>query len=100
LKDTKAGLYTEVQANDLTKTQEKMMSTQPDMILQYARHLGQKYRDRGYENVEVKAEAYVTLNGKGSRLFIDSTVNLLNLRDDWKNKDWILPFEQKDSEMR
>ena len=70
----------------LTPQQEKMMSTQPDMILQFAHHLRDEYSDtviveaNGAEiNItepKVTAEVYVSLFNKGSRLFIDSDVNL------------------------
>ena len=44
---------------------------------------------------QVFVESYVTLNGSGSQLFIDSTVDIANCKDDWKNKTWILPFKKQ-----
>lgn len=79
--------------NDLTVNQEKMMATQPDMILQYAHYLKQKYQAHGIKNPEIRVECYVTLNGSGSRLFIDKTVDLTREEESFKNKTWILPFE-------
>jgi hypothetical protein len=81
--------------NYLTANQEKMMATQPDMILQYAHFLKQKYLQQGIKNPEVRVECYVTLNGSGSRLFIDKTVDLTKEEDSFKPKKWILPFEEK-----
>ncbi|MGQ0829526.1 MAG: HTTM domain-containing protein [Bacteroidota bacterium] len=78
----------------LTANQEKMMATQPDMILQYAHFLKQKYQEQGIKNPEVRAECYVTMNGSGSRLFLDKTVDLTKERDSFKAKKWILPFEK------
>nr|MBP6732712.1 HTTM domain-containing protein [Chitinophagales bacterium] len=69
----------------LTAQQEKQMSTQPDMILQFAHYLKQHYNTN-----EVYAEAYVTVNGKGSRLFIDPKINLAQQQDNFKPKNWIL----------
>lgn len=80
--------------NDLTANQEKMMATQPDMILQYAHYLKQKYQQRGIADPEIRVECYVTLNGSGSRLFIDKTVDLTKEEDSFCAKDWILPFEE------
>lgn len=80
--------------NDLTVNQEKMMATQPDMILQYAHYLKQKYQAQGIANPEIRVECYVTLNGSGSRLFIDKTVDLTKEEEGFKNKNWILPFEE------
>lgn len=69
----------------LTAQQEKQMSTQPDMILEFAHHLQQVYNTN-----EVYAEAYVCVNGKGSRLFIDPSTNLAEIQDNFSNKNWVL----------
>ena len=78
----------------LTPNQEKMMATQPDMILQFAHFLEDEYRRQGLEDVEVRAEAHVTLNGRRSRLMIDPAVDLTEVAPSLRHKDWILPFEQ------
>ena len=78
----------------LTSLQEKMMETQPDMILQYAHYLGDVYKKKGVKDPIVTVQSYVTLNGSGSRLFIDSTVDLLKQEDNFLPKKWILPFHQ------
>jgi hypothetical protein len=80
---------------DLTANQEKMMATQPDMILQYAHFLKTKYQTLGIKDPQIRVECYVTLNGSGSRLFIDKTVDLTRKQEGFKTKDWILPFEEK-----
>jgi hypothetical protein len=80
----------------LTPYQERMMETQPDMMLQYAHILAAAYKERGIANPEVTVESYVTLNGHGSRLFIDSTRDLASEKETWfKHKNWILPMEEK-----
>ena len=76
----------------LTPTQEKMMATQPDLILQYAHILKQEVESRGLINPIINAEVYVTLNGSKSKLFIDPDVNLVELKDGWQPKNWILDF--------
>ena len=78
----------------LTPIQEKMMSTQPDMILQFAHFLEEKYRAEGMNDAIVRAEAYVTLNGRGSRLFIDDQVDLTQERDGFRHKKWIVDLNQ------
>ncbi len=85
--------------NYLTPNQEKMMATQPDMILQYAHFLKQKYQEQGIKNPEIRVESYVTLNGSGSRLFIDKTIDLTEINDSFSNKTWILPFEKNKNEL-
>jgi len=76
----------------LTKTQEKQMSTQPDMILQFAHFLKEKYREKGFINPQIMAESYVTLNGRRSKPFIDSKVNLVEIEEGWGHKTWVLPL--------
>ncbi len=77
----------------LTSNQKKMMSTQPDMILQFAHLLEQHYQREGVLQPKITAEVYVTLNGKQSQLFIDPTVDLTQIKDSFAAKKWILPFE-------
>jgi len=75
--------------------QEKQMAMQPDLILQYAQFLKKHYTNIGLNVTKVRAEVFVTLNAKPSQLLINSNLNLLELTDSWKNKNWILPFEKK-----
>lgn len=82
-------------ADYLTPLQEKMVSTQPDMMVYYAHHLARKYSEKGIVNPEVYVESYVALNGRRSKLFIDSTVDLSKKKTGFQNYDWILPFVEK-----
>jgi hypothetical protein len=94
IKDPLTGRRGEVDnARFLTPLQERMMATQPDMILQYAHHLKDVYQEKGVNNPVVTVESYVTLNGSGSRLFIDSTVDLAKQPENFYHKTWILPFQ-------
>ena len=77
----------------LTPFQEKQMSFQPDMILEYAHYLGDTFKKRGLEDVSVYAESYVTLNGRQSKRFIDPTVDLYKIKIDLKHKKWIIPMK-------
>jgi hypothetical protein len=79
----------------LTPLQEKMMSTQPDMILTYARYLAKEYSKRGIPDPKVYGEVYVSLNGRRSTLFIDSTVDLAAEKKSWKHYKWILPYKKE-----
>ncbi|HEX7014566.1 MAG TPA: HTTM domain-containing protein [Cyclobacteriaceae bacterium] len=78
----------------LTPIQVKMMATQPDMILQFAHFLEEKYRSDGMSDLIVRAEAYVTLNGRGTRPLVDNRVDLTQVRDSFRHKDWILALNQ------
>jgi hypothetical protein len=79
----------------LTPLQEKMMSTQPDMIVKYAHHLASAYKKQGMVAPEVYGDVYVALNGERSRPFIDSTVNLAAERTGWQHYTWILPYDNE-----
>ncbi|MBC7826306.1 MAG: HTTM domain-containing protein [Chitinophagaceae bacterium] len=81
-------------AEFLTPLQEKMMSTQPDMILKYAHFLAREYKNRGVQNPEVYGEIYVALNGGRSQLFVDSSINLAAEPLTWKHYEWILPYKK------
>ncbi|HEY0244498.1 MAG TPA: HTTM domain-containing protein [Mucilaginibacter sp.] len=93
VKDPATGKTAEIiNSQYLTAFQETQMATQPDMILQYAHFLAGEYQQKGIKNPIVTAQSYVTLNGSGSRLYIDSAVNLATEQETWGHKKWILPF--------
>ncbi|ABG57956.1 HTTM domain-containing protein [Cytophaga hutchinsonii] len=86
------GLQTEVDTREyLTPQQEKMMSTQPDMILQFAHYLGKLYKEKGVPYPEVRVVSYVAVNGRPSKRFIDARVDLMKETESFKEKTWILP---------
>lgn len=88
-----SGKYITVNNNDfLTVLQEKMMSTQPDMMLQYAHHLASHYTKQGFKNPKVYAETYVALNGRLGKPLIDSKTDLASESDSFKHKSWILLY--------
>ncbi|MDN3688506.1 HTTM domain-containing protein [Cyclobacterium jeungdonense] len=78
----------------LNPHQEKQMAMQPDMILQFAHFLGAYYAEKGVHSPQVRAEVYVTLNGRPSQLLIDPTVNLMKETDSFGPKKWIVPYEK------
>ena len=90
--------------NYLTPQQEKMMSTQPDMILQFAHYLSSKFKDSTFtesngevinlgKRPKITAEVKVSLFNKGSKDFIDQNTNLSIESRGFMNKEWILPYE-------
>lgn len=78
----------------LTPNQEKMMSTQPDMILQFAHYLEQQYKQQGIDDVKITAESYVTLNGRRSQPMINPNADLTEKERGFSHKDWILSFNE------
>ena len=90
--------------NYLTPQQEKMMSTQPDMILQFAHYLSSEFKDSTIEetngeiiklgnNPKITADVKVSLFNKGSKDFINQNTNLSMENRGFMNKEWILPYE-------
>ncbi|HMG82285.1 MAG TPA: HTTM domain-containing protein [Ferruginibacter sp.] len=95
VKDPATGRKGEVINEDyLTPLQEKMMETQPDMMLQYAHYLSNEYKKKGIKDPVVTVESYVTLNGSSNQLYIDSTVDLSKEKENFLPKKWILPFKK------
>lgn len=79
----------------LTPFQEKQMSFQPDFILEYAHYLRDHFTAEGHQNVEVYVESYVALNGRLSTTYIDPDVNLAEIKESFKHKNWIKPFKDE-----
>jgi hypothetical protein len=87
----------------LTWYQEKMMSTQPDMILQFSHFLKEKYTGKKmtvannvfhFKNPTVRVNAFVTLNGRGHKQLINPNIDLASQPISWRNKSWILPLNE------
>jgi hypothetical protein len=79
-------------ATYLTPRQEKIMSTSAEMILALAHKIADDMHQQGVTRAEVRAEAYVSLNGRPSQLFIDSRVDLAQEASGLAPKSWILPL--------
>ena len=76
----------------LTDAQARQMAYQPDMILEFAHYLQTDLRNQGIPDAAVRAEAYVSLNGRPSQLLIDPTVDLTKETNSIWPKPWILPL--------
>ena len=80
----------------LTEFQEKQMSFQPDMILEYAHYLGDQYLWFGEgEEVQVFTDSFVALNGRKSQRFINNSVDLFSEKKSLRNKKWILTLKDE-----
>jgi hypothetical protein len=95
VKDASGKQVTVDNSEFLTTLQEKMMSTQPDMILQYAHILRDHYARRGFKSPQVYVDSYVALNGRLGKPLIDPSIDLARQQDSFKHKSWILPFENE-----
>ena len=86
----------------LTPQQEKQMSFQPDFMIQYAHYLKEHYEGTTMiqnndtiqlNNIEIRADIYVRLNGKASKKMIDKSVILSNKKYNLKHRAWLIPNE-------
>jgi len=75
----------------LTRLQEREMSSQPDLILQLAHRIRDDYAAKGFGPVEVRADTWVSLNGRAIRRLIDPNVDLSRIEDGFGKATWILP---------
>ncbi len=77
----------------LNAHQEKQMSFQPDMILQFAHYLEDVYQEQGLEDPIIRCEAWVTLNGRPGQLLFDPYLELNEIEDSFAPKSWIYPLK-------
>ncbi len=75
----------------LTDHQAREMSTQPDLILALARHIADVQRARGFAHVEVRVDAFASLNGRPMARLIDPDVDLASVAPSLAPASWILP---------
>jgi hypothetical protein len=69
-----------------------MMSTQPDMILDYAHILRDHYAAAGFRSPEVYVDSYVALNGRLGKPLVNSATDLSKEKESFNHKPWILSF--------
>jgi hypothetical protein len=92
-----------INSDYLTKRQEEQMSTQPDMIIQYAHHLHGQFQDTllhfgkqtfHIQNPRVHATVFVSLNSRNAQKMIDKKINLAEKKYDLQHRPWLEPFEK------
>jgi len=94
VEDRATGRKTEVVNSEyLTPFQEKQMSIQPGFMLQYAHFLEEEFqREHGFQEPVITVDSYVALNGRPSQRYIDPEVDLTELQNGFRQKDWVLDF--------
>lgn len=78
----------------LSPRQERKMATRPDLMLQFAHYLADRYAAWGSPDLEVRVEAYVALNGRPYRPLIDPDVDLAAQPRSLAPAPWILPLDE------
>jgi hypothetical protein len=62
--------------DELSPRQVAIMSTQPQMIIQYARHVAERFEQSGHRDVAVYADAFSSLNGHRTQRLLDPSYDL------------------------
>ena len=89
------------EAGPLTFRQARTMTTRPDLILQFAHYLRDKYQQQLGEPVAVTASIQVALNGRSPQYLIDPEANLAAIEPRlWPPAEWILPLDAPRPELR
>ena len=87
----------------LSEIQIDQMATQPDMLLQYAHHLSQTFKDtiinvgtQSFHIVDpqISAEVFVSLNGRPSQLFVSKKHDLSKIQYNLAHRNWLEPFRK------
>jgi len=81
-------------AEELTSSQIQEMSCKPQFAAQYAGHLREVYRARGFTDPAVYADMFVSLNGRPFQRMVDPDADLAAVDDGpWHAATWILPLD-------
>jgi hypothetical protein len=71
------------------------MPRHPDMVLQFSHYLAERGRKRGYHDVQVRARANISLNGRKHQYMIDPTVDLVAVpRKLFGPRPWVVPLHE------
>jgi vitamin K-dependent gamma-carboxylase len=79
--------------DELNKRQLRQLAGRPELILQYAHHIADLESERVGRRVEVRADAFASLNFREPVRIIDPTVDLAAEKSSLLPYSWILPFE-------
>ena len=81
-------------SNYLTAKQQRLATTKPDVIWQFAQHLKEDYHAKGQE-VSVYVDCRVQVNGKKYKQLINPDIDLAEVEwQTFKHCNWILPSKQ------
>jgi vitamin K-dependent gamma-carboxylase len=72
----------------LTPRQEMLMAQDPYLIREMARRLAAILKSRGFPNVQIRVNAFATLNGRSSQRLIKSQIDLARAA----GSGWIVPL--------
>ncbi len=92
--DTRDNTVSYLDPNDIMpRWQVRKMAARPDMILQLSHIIAEDIGGSDKDSIEVRAEAFASLNGREEQQLIDPTVDLSKERQSLLPADWILALE-------
>lgn len=74
--------------------QARQASIRSDLLLSTAHLIAQDFADRGHPGVEVRAQSFVSFNGRQRQRYVDPTVDLAALPRGSRTSEWLLPLEE------
>lgn len=96
LRDPVKAVQSEVNQNNyLTPFQKQQMRSQPDMLIQFGKHLGDEFKEIYGYAPEVFVKSRISLNGRRSQVFTNDSLDIYKLKDPMKH-NWITPFIEKE----
>lgn len=81
------------QSKYLTPFQEQQLRSQPDMMIQFGRFLGDRFKEEHGYNPEVFVKSRISLNARRSRVFTDETYDIYGNKNPMRD-GWIIPFKE------
>ena len=82
-----------IKPEDYLKSHQLMKTiTKPDLIVQFSHYLAEQKKREGYDNVEVRTQVMVSLNGREPQLLIDPNVDLAKEEVGLLPARWIVPL--------
>lgn len=84
--------------NDLRKymwnKQYAYVGVNPYHVAQFARYLEEEWRQKGYEDVEVYAEVWSSLNFRKPALLVDPNVDMTEVEWGFAASPWVMPLNE------
>ena len=82
----------------LSKKQQRLVSSKPDAMWQFAQYLKKEYQSKG-KDISVYVKSRMSVNGKKRKQFIDPNVDLANTPwFHWKTNPWIIKYPKEEEE--
>jgi len=77
----------------LTPFQKQQLRSQPDMMIQFGRFLGDRFKEQHGYAPEIYVKSRLSLNGRRSQVFTDEHYDVYQDKDPMRN-GWIIPFKE------